>query len=119
MSGLPRPDQSGYPDNASIRMNVGITRNPVILVQCLDMETPSQTDASQPFRIYTPESLGQAIRHFRREAGLTQDELAKRAGLNRTYLSDLERAKETEQVRRILHVLRQLGARMTVEKADW
>lgn len=78
------------------------------------METPHGS-----FRIYTPESLGQAIRHYRREAGLTQAELAERAGLNRTYLSDLERGKETEQVRRIMRVLRQMGVRMTLDKADW
>jgi transcriptional regulator with XRE-family HTH domain len=72
-----------------------------------------------PFRIYTPESLGTAIRHYRLEGGLTQDELARRAGLNRTYLSALERGKETEQLRRILRVLRQLGVRITLEKADW
>jgi transcriptional regulator with XRE-family HTH domain len=41
------------------------------------------------------------------------------AGLHRTYLSELERGKETEQVRRILRLLRQLGVRMTLEKADW
>jgi hypothetical protein len=34
-------------------------------------------------------------------------------------LSELERGKETEQVRRILRLLRQLGVRMTLEKADW
>lgn len=78
------------------------------------MKTPSH-----PYRIYTSDSLGQAIRHFRTELGLTQAELAERAGLNRTYLSALESGKETEQLRRILHVLRQLGVRMTVEKADW
>ncbi len=72
-----------------------------------------------PYRIYTPESLGSAIRHYRQDAGLTQAELAERAGLNRTYLSDLERGKETEQVRRMLRVLRQLGVRMTLDKADW
>jgi transcriptional regulator with XRE-family HTH domain len=83
------------------------------------METHGERGPDQPFRIYTPESLGMAIRHYRREAGLTQDELADQTGLNRTYLSDLERAKETEQVRRILHVLRQLGVRMTLDKADW
>ena len=44
---------------------------------------------------------------------------AERAGLNRTYLSDLERGKETEQVRRILRVLKELGVRMTLERADW
>jgi len=46
-------------------------------------------ETSQPYRIYTPEALGSAIRHYRQEAGLTQEELAERAGLNRTYLSDL------------------------------
>ena len=51
-----------------------------------------------PFRIYTPASLGDAIRHYRTEAGLTQAQLAKKAGLQRSYLSELETGKETEQV---------------------
>ncbi len=72
-----------------------------------------------PFRIYTPASLGDAIRHYRTEAGLTQAELAQKAGLNRSYLSELESGKETEQVKRLLRVLRQLGVRMTLDKADW
>jgi HTH-type transcriptional regulator/antitoxin HipB len=75
--------------------------------------------SSQSYRIYTSESLGTAIRHYRKEAGISQAELAELAGLNRTYLSNLERGKETEQVRRILRVLRQLGVRMTLDKADW
>jgi transcriptional regulator with XRE-family HTH domain len=72
-----------------------------------------------PFRIYTPASLGAAIRHYRHEAGLSQADLAERTGLNRTYLSDLERGGETEQVKRILRLLRELGVRMTLDKADW
>ena len=72
-----------------------------------------------PFRIYTAASLGAAIKHFRKEAGLSQAELAARSGLNRTYLSALEKGKETEQLRRLLRVLRQLGVRMTLQKADW
>lgn len=79
-------------------------------------ETPSN-DA--PFRVYTPASLGAAIRHYRLEAGMSQAELAERVGLNRTYLSNLEQGKETEQVKRILRLLKQLGVRMTLEKADW
>ncbi len=71
------------------------------------------------FLIYTPESLGTAIRHYRQEAGLTQEELASRAGLHRTYLSELEQGKETEQLRRLLRVLNQLGVRITLQKADW
>jgi transcriptional regulator with XRE-family HTH domain len=73
----------------------------------------------KPFRVYTPASLGAAIRHYRHEAGLSQAALAERAGLNRTYLSDLEQGHETEQLKRILRVLKQLGVRMSVEKADW
>jgi HTH-type transcriptional regulator / antitoxin HipB len=79
----------------------------------------SSHDAQGPFRIYTPSSLGEAIRHYRREAGLTQAQLAEMAGLQRSYLSELENGKETEQVKRLLRVLRQLGVRITLDKADW
>jgi transcriptional regulator with XRE-family HTH domain len=72
-----------------------------------------------PFRIYTPASLGDAIRHYRTEAGLTQAQLAEMTGLGRSYLSELETGKETEQLKRILRVLRQLGVRMTLDEADW
>ena len=75
-------------------------------------------DRSQTFRIYTPASVGAAIRHYRKGAGLTQAELASRSGLSRDYLSDLETG-EPEQLKRLLRVLRQLGVRMTLEKADW
>lgn len=50
---------------------------------------------------------------------MSQAELAELTGLNRTYLSDLEQGRETEQLKRILRLLRQLGVRMTLEKADW
>jgi transcriptional regulator with XRE-family HTH domain len=69
--------------------------------------------------VYTPASLGAALKHYRHRAGLSQAELARRTGLNRTYLSALEQGKETEQLRRLLRVLKQLGVRMTLQKADW
>jgi transcriptional regulator with XRE-family HTH domain len=72
-----------------------------------------------PFRVYSPASLGDAIRHYRTAAGLTQAQLAEMAGLQRSYLSELESGKETEQLKRILRVLRQLGVRMTLDEADW
>ncbi len=72
-----------------------------------------------PFRIYTPASLGDAIRHYRTAAGLTQAQLAEMAGLRRSYLSELESGKETEQLKRTLRVLRQLGVRITLDEADW
>ena len=84
------------------------------------MTTSSDTPSSDtPFRVYTPASLGAALRHYRQQAGLSQAKLAERAGLNRTYLSALEQGRETEQVKRILRLLKHLGVRMTLEKADW
>jgi ribosome-binding protein aMBF1 (putative translation factor) len=90
------------------------------VIQCLQMQTPyADGSDDQPFRIYTAASLGAAIRHYRLQSGLSQAELAERTGLHRTYLSDLEQGKETEQVRRILRVLKELGVRMTLGRANW
>ena len=86
---------------------------------CPDIRTSRPTPDEKPFRIYTPGSLGTAIRHYRRVAGLTQEELAERTGLNRTYLSALEQGVETQQLRRLFRVLKQLGVRMSLDKADW
>jgi HTH-type transcriptional regulator/antitoxin HipB len=73
----------------------------------------------KPFRVYTPASLGAALKHYRRQAGLSQAELAEQTGLHRSYLSALEQGRETEHLRRLLRVLRQLGVRMSLERADW
>ena len=81
--------------------------------------SPDATPPRGPFRVYTPSSLGDAIRHYRTEAELTQAQLAELAGLQRSYLSELEGGKETEQVKRLFRVLRLLGVRMTLDKADW
>jgi HTH-type transcriptional regulator / antitoxin HipB len=75
--------------------------------------------SDKPFRLYTAASVGPAIRHYREEAGLTQEQLADMAGLNRSYLSELEQGKETEQMRRILRLLKLLGVRATLQEADW
>jgi len=74
---------------------------------------------SGPYRIYSASSLGDAIRHYREQADLTQAQLADELGLPRSYLSELEQGKETEQLARILQALRFLGVRITLDKADW
>lgn len=73
----------------------------------------------QPFRVYTAASVGQAIRHYRKQAGLTQAELADRVGITRSYLSRLEKGQETEQLRRVIVLLRRLGVRATLRHEDW
>ncbi len=81
---------------------------------------PTDDHATQgQYRIYSATSLGDAIRHYRTEAGLTQAELAETLGVQRSYLSELEHGKETEQLTRILRILRHLGVRMTLDKVDW
>jgi transcriptional regulator with XRE-family HTH domain len=72
-----------------------------------------------PYRIYTAASVGPAIRHYRLEAGMTQTELADLVGLSPSYLSRLETGSGTEELRRIVRILRQLGVRMTFQHADW
>lgn len=79
------------------------------------MPTPTEG----PFRIYNAESLGLAIREFRERERLTQAQLATRMGLQRSYIAELEAGQVTEQTRRIVALLHELGARITVQKADW
>jgi HTH-type transcriptional regulator/antitoxin HipB len=83
------------------------------------MPTEHKDGSGGPFRIYTSASLGDALRHYRTAAGLTQAELAEKTGLQRSYLSELENGKETEQLKRVLRILRQLGVRITLDEADW
>ncbi len=96
------------------------------VLRCPDMQTSekeklqeSAPNPEKPFRLYAAASVGPAIRNYREQAGLTQEQLADMAGLNRSYLSDLEQGKETEQMRRILRIFKLLGVRATLQKADW
>jgi transcriptional regulator with XRE-family HTH domain len=73
----------------------------------------------QPYRVYTGASIGPAIRHYRRQADLTQVELSDLVGLTPTYLSRLENGEGTEELRRIIRILKQLGVRMTLQHAHW
>ena len=74
---------------------------------------------SEEFWIYNAEGLGQAVRHFREKAGLTQAQLAELTGVSRTYLVELEGGRATEQTRRLVALLKVLGARIVVAEADW
>lgn len=74
---------------------------------------------NEEFRVYNAEALGQAVRHFRERAGLTQAELARQVGIHRSYLAELEGGKVTEQTERLVALLKALGVRIVVGKADW
>lgn len=74
---------------------------------------------TEPYRVYNARSLGQAVRHFRREAGLTQAELATKVGMQQAQLSKLESGQTTEQTQRLIALFKALGVRMVVGKVDW
>lgn len=58
--------------------------------------------------------LGRAISQIRRRQGLTQADLADMAGINRQYVSEIERGRTTEQTERLLVLLRRLGMELTL-----
>jgi transcriptional regulator with XRE-family HTH domain len=54
-------------------------------------------------------ALGQAIRKHREQLDLTQEELAEKAEVHRTYLADIERGTRNpsiESIRRVAYALR-------------
>ena len=77
------------------------------------MQTKKET-----FQVLSPASLGIALRHFRVQAQLSQVELAEKAGLHRSYLSALESGHKTEYLQRVFQLMKQLGVKMMLEKAD-
>jgi transcriptional regulator with XRE-family HTH domain len=83
------------------------------------MSKTDQDLEEQPYRVYTAASVGQAIRHYRLEEDISQVQLADLVGITPSYLSRLEHGLETEQLRRIVAILKQLGVRMTLQRADW
>ena len=76
--------------------------------------TGSGTATTRPFRVYTPASLGAAIKHYRQQAGLTQAQLAAMAGMDRSYLSQLENGLATEQLRKLFSAIHALGLKLTL-----
>ncbi len=56
------------------------------------------------------EILAQNLRRLRKSAGLSQEELADRATLHRTYISSIERAERNISIENLFLLARALGA---------
>ncbi len=63
--------------------------------------------------IQTSKAFGSAIRRARKDQGLSQVELAQRAGVGRPWLSELETGKRTAELGRALSVLSALDLAIT------
>lgn len=63
--------------------------------------------------IQTSKAFGSAVRRARNDQGLSQVELAARAGVGRPWLSELETGKRTAELGRALSVLSALDLAVT------
>ncbi len=64
------------------------------------------------------QALGQRIKVLRKRAGLTQEGLAERAGLNPKYISGIERGRENPTLDTLVRLAKELGVR-PVEMFDF
>lgn len=60
-------------------------------------------------QIRTPQDIGAIVREGRQQAGLDQAELARRAGVSRQWLVEMERGKPRAEIGLILRVFNALG----------
>jgi len=58
--------------------------------------------------------VGQVLCEFREKAGLTQEALAARAKMDRSYVSDVERGEASLSVDRLLRICTALNVRASV-----
>jgi transcriptional regulator with XRE-family HTH domain len=72
-----------------------------------------QTGSSAPVEAKSPEhiALGRAIHELRLDAGVSQDELARRAGMHRTYIGGIERGERNVSFANLLKITDALSER--------
>jgi transcriptional regulator with XRE-family HTH domain len=67
--------------------------------------------------IRRPEDFGTAVAEFRTLQGISQADLARLVGLNRTYLSNLEQGEVPAYVERLVALAGALGLTITISSA--
>lgn len=68
-----------------------------------------------PYTVRTPEQLPALLKAFRKQAGLTQGQLATRLGITQQTLSALERNANRVSADRLLQLLGVLGVEMVLQ----
>ena len=63
----------------------------------------------EAMRVESASDFGRAVRAARKEAGLSQVQLAKRCGCSQRFVSEIERGKETAELGRALKLLEVLN----------
>jgi transcriptional regulator with XRE-family HTH domain len=62
--------------------------------------------------------IGEAVRIYRKRAGLTQERLAEKADLHPVYVGEVERGEQTVSVYALMRIARALGVRVCDLVAD-
>lgn len=62
--------------------------------------------------------LGAAIADARRDTGLTQQELARRAGISRPYLAQVEHGRTSRLLELLFDLLRLVGLELVVRRRE-
>jgi HTH-type transcriptional regulator/antitoxin HipB len=70
------------------------------------------------FIVHTSEHFSPLLQGFRRQAGLTQAEMAKRLGVTQQTLSAFERGAENASVGRVLEYLSILGVDLVLRQSQ-
>jgi HTH-type transcriptional regulator/antitoxin HipB len=70
----------------------------------------------RPYAVHAAEQLPALLKAFRKEAGLTQGEVAARLGVTQQTLSALERNAQKVSAERLLHLLGILGVDMVLQE---
>jgi HTH-type transcriptional regulator/antitoxin HipB len=70
------------------------------------------------YTVRTPEQLPALLKAFRKQAGLTQGQLATRLGMTQQTLSALERNANKASADRLLQLLGILGVDMVLQSRD-
>lgn len=60
----------------------------------------------------TPHDIAQTIRYFRKQSGLSQQQLAELAGIGKTVVFDIEKGKATVQLNSLLKILDALNIKL-------
>jgi HTH-type transcriptional regulator / antitoxin HipB len=63
----------------------------------------------------TQNEIAKTVRYYRKQSGLSQQALAKLAGVGKTVIFDIEKGKETVQLNTLLKVLDILNIQMKFE----
>ncbi len=63
--------------------------------------------------------VGKIVAAARKHHGLTQTQLARAIGATQTWVSEVERGKDTAQIGKVLRVLSHLGVRLQTGVVPW